>query len=119
MKIMYFNDFRLGILKGANNETVVDVMDVVKDIPHTGPHDLINNLIENFEAYRAKLQAAADKGAGVPVSSVRIRPPLPRPTTIDCMAVNYMEDGTRDAPAPINAFHKAPTALEVPGNPSV
>ena len=111
MKIMYFNDFRLGILKGANNETVVDVMDVVKDIPHTGPHDLINNLIENFEAYRAKLQAAADKGAGVPVSSVRVRPPLPRPTTIDCMAVNYMEDGTRDAPAPINAFHKAPTAI--------
>ena len=24
------------------------------------------------------------------------------------MAVNYMEDGTRDEPAPINAFHKSP-----------
>jgi 2-keto-4-pentenoate hydratase/2-oxohepta-3-ene-1,7-dioic acid hydratase in catechol pathway len=24
------------------------------------------------------------------------------------MAVNYMEDGTRDTPAPINAFHKSP-----------
>jgi 2-keto-4-pentenoate hydratase/2-oxohepta-3-ene-1,7-dioic acid hydratase in catechol pathway len=27
------------------------------------------------------------------------------------MAVNYMEDGTRAAPAPLNAFHKAPGAI--------
>jgi 2-keto-4-pentenoate hydratase/2-oxohepta-3-ene-1,7-dioic acid hydratase in catechol pathway len=27
------------------------------------------------------------------------------------MAVNYMEDGTRSAPAPINAFHKSPSAI--------
>src|SRR4029078_3898850 len=34
-------------------------------------------------------------------------PPLPRPATIVCMAVNYMEDGTRSEPAPINAFLKS------------
>jgi 2-keto-4-pentenoate hydratase/2-oxohepta-3-ene-1,7-dioic acid hydratase in catechol pathway len=45
------------------------------------------------------------------VSSVRIRPPVPRPGNIDCMAVNYMEDGTRKEPAPINAFHKSPNAI--------
>ena len=27
------------------------------------------------------------------------------------MAVNYMEDGTRTEPAPINAFHKSPSAI--------
>ena len=27
------------------------------------------------------------------------------------MAVNYMEDGTRSEPAPINAFHKSPGAV--------
>jgi 2-keto-4-pentenoate hydratase/2-oxohepta-3-ene-1,7-dioic acid hydratase in catechol pathway len=27
------------------------------------------------------------------------------------MAVNYMEDGTRSEPAPINAFHKSPSAI--------
>jgi 2-keto-4-pentenoate hydratase/2-oxohepta-3-ene-1,7-dioic acid hydratase in catechol pathway len=45
------------------------------------------------------------------VSGVRIRPPLPKPTTIVCMAVNYMEDGTRSEPAPINAFMKSPGAV--------
>src|SRR3954454_19363374 len=109
MKILYFNDFRLGVLKGDNS--VVDVTAVVQDIPHTGPGDLINGLIERFSSYRQKLEQAVAQGQGVPLASVRIRPPLPKPTTIDCMAVNYMEDGTRSAPAPINAFHKSPSAI--------
>lgn len=108
MKLLYFNDFRLGVLKG---DRVVDVTDQVQDIPHTGPHDLISGLIERFDDYRAKLEAAATKGEGVAVDSVRIRPPLPRPGNIDCMAVNYMEDGTRSEPAAINGFHKASSAI--------
>ena len=108
MKILYFDDFRLGVLKGGD---VVDVSSVVQDIPHVGPHDLISGLIERFDAYRGRIEQAVAKGSGKPVSSVRIRPPLPRPVTIDCMAVNYMEDGTRSEPAPINAFHKAPSAI--------
>src|SRR3989442_13133956 len=108
MKLLYFDDYKLGVVKG---NSVVDVSAVVRDIPHTGPGDLINGLIERFSAYRAKLEDAAAKGQGVPLASVRIRPPLPRPANIDCMAVNYMEDGTRSAPAPINAFHKSPSAI--------
>ena len=108
MKLLFFNDFSLGILVG---ETVVDVSDVVMDIPRLGPHDLIAGLIERFQDYRSSLEAAASRGDGVPLASVRIRPPLPRPRNIECMAVNYMEDGTRDAPALINAFHKSPGAI--------
>src|SRR6184192_1402166 len=109
MKLLYFNDFRLGVLKGDNS--VVDVTAVVQDIPHVGPGDLMNGLIERFASYRSKLEQAVAQGQGVPLASVRIRPPLPKPATIDCMAVNYMEDGTRSAPAPINAFHKSPSAI--------
>jgi 2-keto-4-pentenoate hydratase/2-oxohepta-3-ene-1,7-dioic acid hydratase in catechol pathway len=109
MKLLYFNDYKLGVLKGDNS--VVDVTAVVQDIPHTGPGDLINGLIERFSSYRQKLEQVVAQGQGVPLASVRIRPPLPKPTTIDCMAVNYMEDGTRSAPAPINAFHKSPSAI--------
>ena len=108
MKLAYFNDFRLGVVKG---DSVVDVMDAVRDIPHLAPHDLIAGLIERFDDYRAKLENAAAQGKGVPLSEVRIRPPLPKPHNIDCMAVNYMEDGTREAPAPINAFHKSPSGI--------
>jgi 2-keto-4-pentenoate hydratase/2-oxohepta-3-ene-1,7-dioic acid hydratase in catechol pathway len=117
MKILYFDDFKLGVLKG--NDTVVDVSGVVRDIPNTGPHNLISGLIERFGDYRKRLEDAVAKGSGVPLSKVRIRPPLPKPVTIDAMAVNYMEDGTRKEPAPINAFHKAPSAIIGPGDTMV
>ena len=108
MKILYFDDFRLGILKG---DGVVDVTSVVKDVPHIGPHDLIGGVIEGFAGYRKQLEDAAASGQAIALDKVRIRPPLPRPVNIDCMAVNYMEDGTRAEPAPINAFLKSPNAV--------
>ena len=38
MKLLYFDDYKLGVLKG---DKVVDVSAVVEDIPHLGPHDLM------------------------------------------------------------------------------
>jgi len=108
MKIGFFNDFRLGVAKGDN---VVDVTSIVANVPHTGPHDLINGVIEQFAHLRAAIEAHVAKEAGVAISSVKMRPPLPQPVNIDCMAVNYMEDGTRKEPAPINAFFKSPTGI--------
>jgi len=116
VKLLYFDDFKLGVLKG---DSVVDVSALVKDIPHIGPHDLISGLIARFGEYRGKLQDAVAKGSGVPVSGVRVRPPIPKPYNIDAMAVNYMEDGTRSEPAPINAFHKSPNSIIGPGDTMV
>lgn len=108
MKLAYFDDYKLGVVTG---DAVVDVSSVVQDIPHTGPHDLINGVIARFGEYRPGLEEAARRGKAVALADVKIRPPLPRPVNIDCMAVNYMEDGTRTEPAPINAFHKSPNAV--------
>ena len=108
MKILFFDDFKLGVLKA---DGVVDVSETVRDIPHMGPHDLINALIARFADYRQPLEAAVARGQAIPLGRVRIRPPLPKPFNVDCMAVNYMEDGTRTEPAPINAFHKSPGAI--------
>jgi 2-keto-4-pentenoate hydratase/2-oxohepta-3-ene-1,7-dioic acid hydratase in catechol pathway len=112
MKILFFDDFRLGVLEGS---MVFDVTAAVEGIPHSGPHDLINGVIASFDECRGDLERAARRGKGIAVDSVRIRPPLPRPVNITCMAVNYMEDGTLREPAPINAFLKSPTAIIGPG----
>jgi 2-keto-4-pentenoate hydratase/2-oxohepta-3-ene-1,7-dioic acid hydratase in catechol pathway len=108
MKLLFFDDFKLGVLKG---DAVVDVSQAVRNIPHTGPGNLISGLIERFGDYRGALEKALASANGVPLASVRLRPPLPKPVNIDCMAVNYMEDGTRKEPAPINAFHKSPNCV--------
>lgn len=107
MKLLFADDFKLCLLSG---DSAVDVSAVVQDIPHLSPNSLMVGLIANFDAYRDRLAEEA-RGNGVPLSAVRVRPPLPQPGNIVCMAVNYMEDGTRSEPAPINAFHKAPTSV--------
>ena len=108
MKLCYFNDYRLGVVKG---DQVVDVTDAVKDIPHLHQADLIIGLIKRWDSYKAKVEKAQAEGKGVALSSMRLRAPVPRPGNIDCMAVNYMEDGTLKEKPQINAFHKASNAI--------
>ena len=67
MKLLFVDDFKLGVLKG---DTVVDVMDTVKDIPHTGPHNLITGLIERWGDYKGRLESAVARGQGKPLSQV-------------------------------------------------
>jgi 2-keto-4-pentenoate hydratase/2-oxohepta-3-ene-1,7-dioic acid hydratase in catechol pathway len=107
MKLAFFDDFKLGVVKG---DSIVDVSAVVRDIPHTGPGDLMSGLIARFADYRGKLESAS-AGSGVALSGVRLRPPVPKPGNIVCMAVNYMEDGTLKEKPQINAFHKMSNAI--------
>src|SRR5262247_2780070 len=116
MRIGFFDDFKLGVIRGSE---IVDVSSVAADIPHLGSHDLINGLIARYESCRGRLEETSARGKAIPLTSVRLRAPLPRPINIDCMAVNYMEDGTRTEPAPINAFHKSPSAIIGPGDTMV
>ncbi len=108
MKLSLFNEFQLGVIKG---ERVVSVVEAVKDLDYHTPQELMEKVIINFARLAPRFQEIVNKSEGVPIASVRLRPPLTRPTNIDCMAVNYMESGTRAEPAPINAFHKSPNTV--------
>jgi len=107
VKLCFFgNDYKFGVVKGDN---VVDCSDVVKDIPHIEPQHILNGVIENWSTYRPKLEAAANASAGVPISSVKIQAPAPKPRRVVCMAVNY-NDGMASSRG-ADAFHKSPDAV--------
>jgi len=108
MKLVFFNEFNLGVVK---EQAVVDISKVVKDIPRVGPGDLMSRLIESFDDYRAAIESAVSSGNGVPLESVRLRAPLPKPGKILCMAGNYLENGTLTEPRPINGFLKNRNAV--------
>ena len=55
MKLAFFNDFRLGVVKG---DGIVDITAEVADVPQTGPHNLITTLIGDFARYRGRIEAA-------------------------------------------------------------
>jgi len=108
MKLAFFDNYKLGVVVG---DKIVDVSAVTKGIKALGPQDVIRGVIEKWSTYKGKLAAAAKKGKGKPLAKVKLRPPLPKPENIVCMAVNYMEDGTLSEPALINAFMKSPGAV--------
>jgi 2-keto-4-pentenoate hydratase/2-oxohepta-3-ene-1,7-dioic acid hydratase in catechol pathway len=104
VKLLFFDDFKLGALAG---NTVVDVSNVVRGVPHGSAQELICGVIERFTEFKPQLEAAVRQRKGVPLAQVRLRPPLPRPTNIICMAANYLEYGTWTDPYPIDAFQKS------------
>ncbi len=116
MKLGYFNDFRLGAVKG---DAIVDLTPLLTGLPHRDTQDLMPALIGDFAAHRARLEAHVASSAGTPLASVRLRAPMPRARQIDCMATNYMESGTLPKPPAINAFHKSPSAAIGPGDTMV
>src|SRR3989304_5434005 len=98
MKLVYFGDFTLGVLKDSS---VVDVSAAVQDIPHLGPHDLIIGLIERGRQYKARLEKLVSTSKGIPAGTLRLRAPLPRPGKMVCMAGNFMESGNLQEARPL------------------
>src|SRR5262245_12637443 len=102
MKLVCFDDYRLGVLKDP--AALVDITSVVRDAGQRVPRLLINGVIERFASYRGRIEQTVADGKTIPLASVKMRPPVPRPGNIDCMAVNYVEEMV-PTPPPINGFH--------------
>jgi 2-keto-4-pentenoate hydratase/2-oxohepta-3-ene-1,7-dioic acid hydratase in catechol pathway len=113
MKLVCFDDFQLGVLKGT--DSLVDITPVVRDAAPGMPRMLINQVIEKFAQYRSEIEKAVADGKPIPVSAVKLRPPVPRPGNIACMSSNYVEE-MFPTPPPINAFQKSANAIIGPGD---
>ena len=107
MKLVLFNDYRLGVIRHGE---VVDAMDVLGGIPFRRTHDVIDEVISRWDELRPQIEAVVSGKDGVPIDSVRLRPPVPKPPKILCAAINYLEFGQRE-PAEVECFLKSPTAV--------
>ena len=108
MKLVLFNDYVPGVVKG---DRVVDISGAVGDVPHITPQQLMSGIVAGFDQRRAAIEALVSSSEGVPASGVRFRAPLPEPTRIVCMAGNYMEGGTLKIVSDRNAFLKSPSSV--------
>lgn len=103
MKIGFFDDWTLGVVK--NDTHIVDVSEALAGVHAHGPQELITLIIENWDKVEKAFTNLRDVSQGKPLTEVHIRPPIPRPDKIVCMAVNYLEYGQRPMP-PLEAFFK-------------
>ena len=107
MKLALYNDFQLGVITGDH---IVDAMSAVDGMNFRRPQDMIEEVIINWDEMRPRIESAVNGQEGVPLGSVRLRAPVPRPPKLICAAVNYLEFGMRE-PAVLDGFLKAPNAV--------
>ena len=103
MKIVLYNDYKVGLLKDGK---VVDVSGVVPR--GRTPQLTIEGLITNFQSFKGALERVLDQGEGIPLSHVQLRAPVPRPGKIVCMGGNFGEFVGRKGV--MWGFLKSPTA---------
>lgn len=87
MKIVRFNEGRIGVVKGDN---VVDVTSVIGE-SDTWPPVGINRLIASFDAFKPEVERIVQASVGVPLSAVRLLTPIPWPNKLMAYPVNYMK----------------------------
>ena len=111
MKLVLFNDYRLGVLQNGN---VVDVMASLDGLHFHKPQEMVEGVILGWDQVKPKIEQEIQGKEGVPISDVTLRAPIPKPPKLICAAVNYLEFGQRK-PAILDAFLKAPTAIIATG----
>lgn len=116
MKLVCFDDYRLGALRGDDVIEVTDLVAASADatVASAGP-DLATLMISKWSALRPQVEDAV--ATRTPVGSIhglRLRAPVPRPSKIMCLAASYREN-TDYAPLPLSGFLVPPQAILDPG----
>ena len=117
MKILRFNDDRIGVVVGSG---VVDISDLISHRVYRGPQGAMEELIAGFQNYKPGIEALCTNATGVPLSDVTIRSPLARPSRVLAAFVNYWNSDERGERNVIEFFHKSPhlvgpdTAINLP-----
>lgn len=110
MKILRFNDDRIGILK--NGDTVVDVSEAISHRTEKGANRAMEEFIERIGSNPKEIEQLAAGGKAVPLSSVKLLVPIPRPSKVMAAFVNYLDRaGAESGNVPIEFFYKCPELL--------
>ena len=107
MKLVLFNEGKPGVLSARG---VVDVSSAVAKYAPRTPQESMDAIIANWDEVKGELARLEASGPAVPVASVKLLAPLPRPNKIMCMGANYKENGTRPV-SPMWGFLKNPEGV--------
>lgn len=89
MKIIRFDDNRIGIVEGNNVRDVTSVLG--ESSSSEWPPVSINRLIALYSELRSSIVESAAKAPSIPLSNVRILTPVPWPNKLMAYPVNYMD----------------------------
>jgi 2,4-didehydro-3-deoxy-L-rhamnonate hydrolase len=87
MKLCRYDDDRLGVVRG---DMVHDVTEAQTEIRKAAPYAMKGDaVVAALPQWRERIDRMADKAAGKPIASVKLLPPVARPTKLTCAPTNY------------------------------
>src|SRR5437588_10787070 len=86
MKLALFDDYRLGVVEG---DQLADVTDALEEHDTEWPYVFVPRMIMHFDRVRPRIEKALTGAKRVPISQVRLRPPVPAPSKVAAAASNY------------------------------
>jgi 2-keto-4-pentenoate hydratase/2-oxohepta-3-ene-1,7-dioic acid hydratase in catechol pathway len=115
MKLCRYDDDRLGVVRG---ELVHDVTEAQTEIRKSMPYAMKGDaVVAALPQWRERIERMADKAPGKPLASVKLLPPVARPTKLTCAPTNYqahiaeMDKASKDPGSGI-VRHHAPNILD-------
>ncbi len=110
MKLLRFNDDRLGVL--IDGDRVADVSEAITYREEKGPNRVMEQVLGDWDTYRPQFEQIAARGEGVALDSVRLLAPVPRPSKVLAAFSNYVDSPDRKPDdVPLEFFYKAPELL--------
>ena len=110
MHFIFFDDFKPGVVV---NEMVIDLSAVVNGSYSAGPQEILRKFITNYDELLPKIDELCDSNSGLPLDSLRLRPPVPEPAHLICAMNNYKRDGRF---VDLDFFLKSSTCIIGPGD---
>ncbi len=107
MKFVFYNDFQLGLLQ---EDQALDVSTTITNLGAHHPQEVLTMLIEGWPELKPQIEQMAKDQTGLALDKVTLRPPVPRPGQLVCLAGNYIEPDRPERMA-FNAFLKSNTAV--------
>lgn len=106
MKFAFYDDFELGLVVDDG----IAPLDAALGLGGDTPQGRLETLIRRFEELKEPLAALGERqDVRLPLTSVRLRPPVPRPTQFVCAIRNYLDGRPRSAEP--DFFLKSPRTL--------
>jgi 2,4-didehydro-3-deoxy-L-rhamnonate hydrolase len=87
MKLCRYDDDRLGVVRG---DMVHDITEAQTEIRRSAPYAMKGDaVIAALPQWRERMERLADKATAKPIASVKLLPPVARPTKLSCAPTNY------------------------------
>jgi len=113
MRLVSYDDFVVGMLRG---DEITDLTAAIGDVPSLPWDERVPAFIRSYSGSLATSKDQWNQQPALPLTSVRLRAPVPRPPKLLCAIGNFGAPPPPDSPLAVDFTFKSPESVIGPGD---